>query len=99
MRSIRSSSWLVSQGMVVIDDDTYFNSNTSQHLGEIKLEISRVNLGRRKERTQQSHYKKFGTEDQKVHERSKKATSHRIKCMALISFLIAIIHLYSMLIG
>lgn len=60
---------------VYIDDDAYLAHPTSQHLGEISLAIWRIAVGLRSDAT-------FIPipEDPKIHERSKKALDHRVKC-------------------
>jgi hypothetical protein len=59
---------------VLQDDDLYLDASTSKELGEIKLDIWKIIEKGGRPRT----FQQF-PEGQKVHERSKKSTSHRVK--------------------
>ncbi|PPQ95211.1 hypothetical protein CVT26_014902 [Gymnopilus dilepis] len=59
------------------DDDAYLESNSSQNLGEITLEIHKVDV-RQLCSGQKSGIYRQAPEVDKVHERSKKALSHQV---------------------
>jgi hypothetical protein len=65
------------------DDDKYLDSNASQNIGEIALKIWRVTVGRTMDVKHGWRHGKQMEDEQKVHEKSKKATTHRIKYVAL----------------
>jgi len=65
------------------DDETLSDSSAPKELGEIKIDIYRVsNI-----QTKQTVSCKFPVEQGKVHERSKKAMAHHVKCVGPVSAL------------
>lgn len=60
------------------DDDTYLHSGPSKDFGEIKIQILSAII---REDVASSPNAKFAVGEVKVHERSKKAMAHQIKCV------------------
>jgi hypothetical protein len=60
-----------------IDDDSLQDNGSAQALGQIELQVMRVEVTET-EAPQQNVYPQVPSVDDKIHERSKKMVSHRI---------------------
>ena len=65
-----------------LDDDTYLDASPSVSIGEIKFEIFRTTVPKKKKRAKRQDTFTALPHSQKVHERSKKAIAHRVKYVA-----------------
>ena len=63
-----------------LDDDTYLDTSPAS-IGEIKFDVFRTTVPKKKGKTQNSTLPGL-PHSEKVHERSKKATAHRVKYVA-----------------
>ena len=67
-----------------LDDDTYLDASPSASIGEIKFDIFRTTVPKKKTKGQDTFPGLLHS--QGVHERSKKATAHRVKYMTGLIF-------------
>lgn len=67
------------------DDDTYLDTSSSHSIGEIKLDIFRTTLPDVSVTMQHQQVYLPLPRSQKVHERSKKAIAHRVKCVVSLT--------------
>jgi hypothetical protein len=61
-----------------LDDDTYLETSTPS-IGEIKLVISRTTKPKKEKKAKRHTIDRTSLHLQKVHERSKKGITHRVK--------------------
>ena len=64
--------------MRLLDDDTYLDTSPSHSIGEIKLVIARISKSQKKAKPD-TYFHTAPLHSQKVHERSKKGVTHRVR--------------------